>query len=260
MPNELETLIQQRLAELPQDVRRAIESADLHARITEIGTEHKLHVDQVGALEDETLLVMLGFSDPAEFPDTLQKHLSISAEEAALIANNINEEVFQTIRDSMRTFMESREEPAPAPPPTSPKASQGGAPQPQRPPAPQPSPVAPPPGARPMQAPPQKPFVSPPPPASLGGTQGIALSVPLAPATPKAPPMPSKPVPLNPLGGVQDKLSNPSVTAAKPFDLSLKTNNPQQTTNNGQPPSNTQPPSQPPKKNYTKDPYREPVE
>ena len=77
------------------------------------------------------------------------------------------------------------------------------------------------------------------------------------PPTPPMPPTPSaKPAPA-PLARVDEKLSGTSVSTVKPFDLSLRTESGKPKTENNQAPP-AQP--EPPKKNYAKDPYREPVE
>jgi hypothetical protein len=69
MEPELEKQVQARLAELPADVRAAIQSADFAKKMQAIGNGHRLHIDQLAALEDEVMLVMLGFADPAELTE-----------------------------------------------------------------------------------------------------------------------------------------------------------------------------------------------
>lgn len=106
MPTEHE--IQERFEELPADVQHAIQSTDMAAALTAFGGAHNLHVDQMGALEDEALLVMLGFTSPAAFPARLRAALNVSEADAAAIAGEISERLFMPIRDSMRTYIEAR--------------------------------------------------------------------------------------------------------------------------------------------------------
>lgn len=97
--------IKQRLTELPEDVQQAIHSVDLGEKIGAIGVRHHLHIDQVGGLEDEIMLVMLGFSDPGTFTDHLEEELHIEKEEALAITQEVTEEFFLPIRESMKAFM-----------------------------------------------------------------------------------------------------------------------------------------------------------
>lgn len=109
MEEELQQQIQKRMDELPEDVRQAIQSAELGKKLQEIGNKHQLHIDQVGTLSDETVLVLLGFSDPGEFVGTLTEGLHIPSQEAEKIAGDVTEQVFLPIRESMQAFMEGQE-------------------------------------------------------------------------------------------------------------------------------------------------------
>lgn len=76
MEKEFDEQIKKRLAELPVDVRQAVESVDLGEKIRAVGTRHGLHIDQLATLEDEITLVMLGFADPSEFAERLEESCS----------------------------------------------------------------------------------------------------------------------------------------------------------------------------------------
>lgn len=101
-------VLQARFDELPDDVQRAIQSADADKKIQEVGQKHRLHVDQVASLDNETRLVMLGFVDPSEFADQIGIELKVSPEEADAIAAEISSALFMPIRESMQRFMEER--------------------------------------------------------------------------------------------------------------------------------------------------------
>jgi len=105
MEKEQDEQIKKRLAELPVDVRQAIESVDLGQKIRAVGMRHGLHVDQLAALEDEIMLVMLGFADPAEFAQRLEEGLHVSSEQATQVTQEVVEEFFLPIRESMQHFM-----------------------------------------------------------------------------------------------------------------------------------------------------------
>lgn len=131
MEEDVTQQIQQRLAELPPDVRAAIQSAELSTKLQAIGTKHKLHIDQVGELEDEIYLAMLGFSPLENLGSRLAKALNLPAEEGTQLAAEVSTEVFSPIRESLKRFTEERAAPkAPAEPPAQ---SQAPAPAPTQP-------------------------------------------------------------------------------------------------------------------------------
>ena len=108
MEQDAAKLIQQRLAELPGDVRNAVQSADLSKKIQAVGTKHNLHIDQMGELEDEVLLAMLGFSPLAQLGGRLSRALRLPPEEGEKLAADIATEVFGPIRESMKRFVDER--------------------------------------------------------------------------------------------------------------------------------------------------------
>ena len=108
MEEDLEQKIVARLAELPDDVRAAVESGDVPTHVQAIGVAHGLHVDQIGLLEDATMLVMLGFASPDEFVGDITEQLHLPTADAAAIAGEVSEQLFVPIRESMQAFMEQR--------------------------------------------------------------------------------------------------------------------------------------------------------
>ncbi|HVY73079.1 MAG TPA: hypothetical protein VG984_03475 [Candidatus Paceibacterota bacterium] len=109
MADDAKQEIEKRLAELPEDVRNAVLSADLGKKVQVIGQAHRLHIDQIGKLEDETMLVMLGFFDPEQFNIQLEQQLLIPAADANAIAGEINTNIFLPIRESLKRFMLEKE-------------------------------------------------------------------------------------------------------------------------------------------------------
>ena len=108
MEQDLEKKIKARFAKLPEDIQKAVKSADVNKKIQEIAAKHQLHIDQTGTLGDEVLMAMMGFTDIAEFSDNISKHLSISIEKAEEVALEIGTALFIPIRESMQRFMEER--------------------------------------------------------------------------------------------------------------------------------------------------------
>jgi len=108
MDQDLAKQIQERFEELPVDVQRAIQSSDLEQKLQRVSTKHKLHIDQAGALGDEVRLVMLGFAAPDDFPQQLVEQLGLTTEQANALAQDVSNEIFVPIRESMQEFIEER--------------------------------------------------------------------------------------------------------------------------------------------------------
>ena len=108
MDKDLTQKIKDRLEELPEDIQKAVQSADMDKKIQEIGAKNALHLDQIGNLGDEVYMVMLGFTDPGEFAENIAKELNVPKEKAEAIAKDIGTSLFIPIRESMQQFMEER--------------------------------------------------------------------------------------------------------------------------------------------------------
>ncbi len=108
MENDLAAKIETRIAELPENIRQAIQSTDLDMRIQAIGKKHQLHIDQIENLGQEIYLTMLAFADPNKFIDSMQEQLNIAKEKAETISVDVNNEIFMPIRDSMKQFAEEQ--------------------------------------------------------------------------------------------------------------------------------------------------------
>lgn len=108
MDENLKKEIEFRFAELPEDVQRAITSAEVGKKIQEVAAKHQLHVDQVGALHDEVYMAMLGFTDIGEFAKNISTHANIPPEKAEEVAADVGTALFIPIRESMQDFMAQR--------------------------------------------------------------------------------------------------------------------------------------------------------
>jgi hypothetical protein len=107
-PNDIEQKIEARMAELPEDVRNAINDGGLDEKVRAIGQKFNLHIDQIGALGDEVMLALLGFTPLAAFAGELATQLSLDPVLAQTIVAEINSSIFLSIRESMQKFTEGR--------------------------------------------------------------------------------------------------------------------------------------------------------
>jgi len=94
--------IEEKFRSLPEDIRELIYSSDMSSIIECIAEKHGLHVDQMGTLMAETASVMTGFSDPNKFTSELMEELQIDQSKAKAIAEDINNDLFTQIRESLK--------------------------------------------------------------------------------------------------------------------------------------------------------------
>ncbi len=150
MPYTKEQLLE-KYKKLPQDVQDAIFSVDTSEIVREIGEKHKLMIDKIGELADETGLVMLGLTHPNQFISNLTERLEIEHDIAKEIAEDINSKVFFPIRENLKKIHGLEIPPAEE---VGPPAGEAGAPAPT------------PPVSKPTETPPAPPPITPTPPVT----------------------------------------------------------------------------------------------
>ncbi|MBI2100638.1 MAG: hypothetical protein HYT47_01295 [Candidatus Vogelbacteria bacterium] len=94
---------------LPAVIQKALEAIDLHGIMRKIGTEQKLHIDQMGILDNEVGAVLVGETRPEEFLSRLKSKLQIDQTAAESIGREANEQIFLPIRESLRKLHEETE-------------------------------------------------------------------------------------------------------------------------------------------------------
>ena len=95
---------------LPQDLKDAILGVDSTDIMRKIGEKHKLAIDKIGKMVGEAGYVMLGVTHPNEFIANLVERLEVDKEKARIIAQEINEQIFKPVRESLRKIHNMREE------------------------------------------------------------------------------------------------------------------------------------------------------
>lgn len=94
--------IQKRFASLPPSLKQILKSFDAAAAVAAAGKKCGLHIDQTGILGDETGLVLLGFTHPADFVSELKNRLELPEETILAAAKEINMSVLLKIRDALK--------------------------------------------------------------------------------------------------------------------------------------------------------------
>ncbi len=99
---ELQKIIREQYKTLPKDVRDALLAVDLRKKLETITERQHLHLDQAGALENETLFIMLGLEHPKDYIRNVARELNITTDAAKKIAFDVNEQIFRPIRESLK--------------------------------------------------------------------------------------------------------------------------------------------------------------
>ncbi len=104
-----EELIKEQLKSLPRPVQEAIASFDWAREVFDIGRKHALHVDEIGEIQTEVMLVVLGLISPKEFYDQMVSRIGIQEDQALEISDEVNTAVFMRIREFMKNYYAEEE-------------------------------------------------------------------------------------------------------------------------------------------------------
>jgi hypothetical protein len=95
-------IIKEKFDALPQMVQEVILSSDYQNTLVKIGQQYNFNVEQMGILERETTMAMMGLTPLKDFEKELTRELNIDREKGANIVKDINEKVFLRIRDLLK--------------------------------------------------------------------------------------------------------------------------------------------------------------
>jgi hypothetical protein len=96
-------------SKLPFVLREYIADDDLTTITEQVGKEHQLHVDTIGALYRETTNMLLGLINPTQFVGEL-KSVGVPEESIGAIVQELNEKVFIPLREKMKNQTQEPEE------------------------------------------------------------------------------------------------------------------------------------------------------
>ncbi len=109
MDQDINKILEEQFAKLPENIQTAIVSAEYRTKLQEITQRQKLLIDQAGKLEMETTLVMIGLEPLADFVANIQRELELPILRAKEIATDVSENIFKPIRESLRAINEAVE-------------------------------------------------------------------------------------------------------------------------------------------------------
>ena len=90
-----------RFALLPDEIKNVISSSDYQMKLFDLAKKYKMTYEQLGALEMETTLVLLGVSDPKDYPGKVAAATNKKAEDLAPVIAEIKQQVFDPIHASL---------------------------------------------------------------------------------------------------------------------------------------------------------------
>lgn len=102
MDEKTTKLIKERFDALPQSIQEVILSSHYEESLIEIGKQYSLNVEQLGILERETTMTMMGLIPTKDFEDELGHELNIDKLKVSQIVKDINEKIFLRIRDLLK--------------------------------------------------------------------------------------------------------------------------------------------------------------
>ena len=94
--------VQQKIDSLPADIQQLLYSSEMNTAIQQIGAARHLHVDQIGLLSALASNVMLGLTNTRDFVQAITEYLEVNETEAAAIAEDVNTQLFEKIRESLK--------------------------------------------------------------------------------------------------------------------------------------------------------------
>ena len=100
-----------RFALLPEQLQKVIMGNDYEQTLLAVAKAHKLTFDELGTLELETTMVLLGMTQPADYRDELQGELKKNDDEIDPLVKDVNEKVFGPVRAALERIYANQKEP-----------------------------------------------------------------------------------------------------------------------------------------------------
>ncbi len=98
MDENTNKIIQDKFNSLPESIKDLILSDQYQNILIEIGQKYQLSQEQLGILERETTLVLMGLTAPDEFEDELKLTLKVEDLRNSQIAKDVNNNVFSRVK------------------------------------------------------------------------------------------------------------------------------------------------------------------
>ncbi len=110
--DEIKSELFTRFELLPDDIKKAITDDGYQTKLLTIAKEQKMTYEELGILETETTMVLLGMTKPEDYRDELQLQLKKNDADIDTLVKKVNEQVFLPIRASLERVYAAKKEPA----------------------------------------------------------------------------------------------------------------------------------------------------
>ena len=168
-----------RFALLPEELQKVIMGSNYQQQLFDIAKANKMTFEELGTLELETTMVLLGMTRPEEYRDELQVELKKNDTEIDSLVKDVNEKVFGPVRGALERVFAAKKDPADY---LAKEPSVSDAPAMKM--APQPAPK---PSTTPFTMPTASPAPVAPAPASFTMPTPMSMPTPVAPSAPVVP-------------------------------------------------------------------------
>ncbi|HEV7424018.1 MAG TPA: hypothetical protein VGO21_02390 [Candidatus Paceibacterota bacterium] len=110
MDPETQNIIKKQMEKLPTEIRKLFSDTELNNKILTIGKTNGLTAEQIGILQLEIDLVLLGLVYVDDFPNELEENLKIDSVKLDNITNDTSIQIFRKIRVHLQEVYEKTNE------------------------------------------------------------------------------------------------------------------------------------------------------
>ena len=108
MTEKLKQTIKEEIAQLPKEGQDAINALDWVKLAEEIGKEFSLEESEMEDFQLETLLVLIGATDPEFYAINIENHVNTIKETAESMADEVFQKIFAPIKNTLEESLERR--------------------------------------------------------------------------------------------------------------------------------------------------------
>ncbi|MCK5060201.1 MAG: hypothetical protein KAR00_03625 [Candidatus Pacebacteria bacterium] len=107
--DELKEILQSQYKILPQDLKERVISEEWRDTVANISSKSGLDLDSADSVETEVLLVLIGLEPLGSFRGNLSKTLLLPKEKTDSLANQIEQQIFSSARNSLEKIQKEIE-------------------------------------------------------------------------------------------------------------------------------------------------------
>ncbi len=102
MDLEFKKKIEERMEEIPKALADAIRASGWEKIVFDLGRKHSLHVDDIGELQNELILVLVGIVHPDEFRSIVVNEIGIPSSKADVLIEEMNTQINEKIKNALK--------------------------------------------------------------------------------------------------------------------------------------------------------------